>query len=146
MSPIDDDDTTEVLFDGVAEETRMVKIKDISQPSSPGPSGRVKIDPLPKGIKASLKALEGPQSGKVFNIEKPMVIIGRVADVADIVLPGHAVSRHHASINYQGGKFHIFDLGSTNGTQLDGQSVEQAELENGAHITIGDNIFEFSIA
>jgi pSer/pThr/pTyr-binding forkhead associated (FHA) protein len=52
-------------------------------------------------------------------------------------------SRRHAEIREQDGVWTLTDLGSTNGTQLNGQVVQRRELGEGDRITIGTTVLEF---
>ena len=63
--------------------------------------------------------------GKMFPLGTTTVIIGRKAidPSADIVLNDGFISRRHAEIVYKDGSYMIRDLGSTNGTTLDGKMV-----------------------
>jgi DNA-binding NtrC family response regulator len=67
--------------------------------------------------------------------------IGREA--ADIVIDVPAVSRRHAEVCWRDGGFFVKDLGSRNGTLLDGRPVQEAPLEPGGEIRIGDAILKF---
>lgn len=71
---------------------------------------------------------EGPLAGQKVAIDKPAVIIGRGgADIeCDIVLPERQVSRQHAEVYRDRGRYYLRDLGSKNGTYLNGQPVEGA--------------------
>jgi pSer/pThr/pTyr-binding forkhead associated (FHA) protein len=62
--------------------------------------------------------------------------IGRRAGNA-LVLPDPRVSREHAIIERDGGRFRLRDLGSHNGTTINGQPVAQAELCDGDRLAIG---------
>lgn len=68
--------------------------------------------------------------------------IGRDA-AADICLPINAVSRMHAEISWLTNHWLVRDLGSRNGVLLDGHPVEQATLERGSELRIGDGVFKF---
>lgn len=72
----------------------------------------------------------------------PRTIIGR-DESADLCLPVAAVSRTHAEIVWDVSRWVVRDMGSRNGTLLDGHPVGQAVLERGAELRIGDGIFKF---
>ena len=55
----------------------------------------------------------------------------------DVVLPGADVSRRHAMLCLEGGRWEIHDLESTNGTLVRGHSVDQAAVEPGESFRIG---------
>ncbi len=72
--------------------------------------------------------------------ERP-VIIGRSSEL-DMVLVEDMVSRKHAKITWQGGKPVIEDLGSTNGTFVNGEKVRQQKLKEGDRVLIGTSILK----
>lgn len=77
------------------------------------------------------------QAVQGMNLDKPTVTIGR-APGNDLVLPHPSVSGRHAQINkMQDGKFQIRDLGSTNGTYLNGVRISTAVAGAGDRVTIG---------
>ncbi len=89
------------------------------------------------------------ESGDILPLEGDNVVIGR-RDVdlqipVDVDLtkydPNNAVSRRHASIGRQGAGYYLVDLGSTNGTRLNGKDVpfrQTVPLEDGDTIELGD--------
>nr|QKW93825.1 PAS domain-containing sensor histidine kinase [Vitiosangium cumulatum] len=84
--------------------------------------------------------------GKVFRIETPEHVLGRGAD-AGFQINDHGVSRRHARITRTtGGGFHIADLGSTNGTYVNGVRIASAELHEGDRVQIGTvTVLRFSM-
>ena len=65
----------------------------------------------------------GQQVEKASELTEEVSIIGRREDCA-IVLPSNTVSRHHAQVRHDtGGAYYLSDLGSTNGTLLNGEPV-----------------------
>jgi hypothetical protein len=82
----------------------------------------------------------GPMPGKEFPIEKAEVFIGR--DIGnDIVINDPEVSRRHARIYLQGNMYIIEDLGSTNGTSVNGQKLTGPYmLRAGEQITFGEHV------
>lgn len=70
--------------------------------------------------------------------------IGKLKDMSDLYLPDNTVSRLHARIFEEEGKLYVLDLGSTNGTYLNGISINQEEkflLEAGDELRIGKTEF-----
>lgn len=82
----------------------------------------------------------GPTPGKVFPLEQQEIILGR--DLAnDIAISDPEISRRHARFLLQEDNVIIEDLGSTNGTFLNGQRISTPQqLRAGDVITFGENI------
>jgi serine phosphatase RsbU (regulator of sigma subunit)/pSer/pThr/pTyr-binding forkhead associated (FHA) protein len=76
---------------------------------------------------AMLLATEGPLTGKTFPLEGPATIIGRHPE-CHIVLDSGAVSRQHARIAFDAGRYYVEDLNSRNGTYRNGKPVLQRQL------------------
>jgi hypothetical protein len=68
-------------------------------------------------------------------------VIGRSANVADLVIDDGEVSRRHAVLEHTAGGWMITDLGSTNGIIVDGQAVAHAVLRAGVVMSIGPMTF-----
>jgi pSer/pThr/pTyr-binding forkhead associated (FHA) protein len=64
------------------------------------------------------------------------VIIGRSAS-DEIVVCDPTVSRHHAELSRRAGRLRVRDLGSLNGTTVNGRPVEVASLRRGDVLTLG---------
>lgn len=90
---------------------------------------------LPQSAKLSLAVIAGPESGKIFPIEKARVIIGR--HDADVNVDDPEVSRQHAALEISGEKVTLIDLGSTNGTFMGDEPVKEATIENQGEFSIG---------
>ncbi len=71
------------------------------------------------------------------------IVIGSEQQSAQVHLPVWAVSRRHAEISWENGTWILRDLGSTNGTLVDGHPVRAASLEPTTEIRFGDSIFKF---
>ncbi len=82
----------------------------------------------------------GPTPGKTYPLEKQEILLGR--DLAnDIAISDPEVSRRHARFLMQEDNVIIEDLGSTNGTFLNGQRIASPQqLRAGDVITLGENI------
>lgn len=83
---------------------------------------------------------DGPSPGKTFAISKSELFIGRDIN-SDIVLNVSEVSRRHARVSLQEGGYILEDLGSTNGTFVNGQRLVGPHLLlPGEIIRLGDNV------
>jgi pSer/pThr/pTyr-binding forkhead associated (FHA) protein len=90
----------------------------------------------------ALRFISGKYQGGEFPLKSDrQVVIGRSSDL-DMVLVEDMVSRKHAKIVLSGGKVTIEDLGSTNGTFVNGEKVKQARLKEGDRILIGTSILK----
>lgn len=74
--------------------------------------------------------------GRVFRLSAPITVIGRSSE-ADIVLDDPGISRRHVEIHLDKGQATVVDLGSTNGTFVDGERIKNAVLGDGSTITVG---------
>ena len=87
-----------------------------------------------------LLARQGPRAGQAFDLNKPVVTIGREAS-NDIVLEDPQVSRQHARLTLQGTSYMIEDLGSTNGSFVNGRRVmTPTPLNPGDKLGLGDTV------
>lgn len=82
----------------------------------------------------------GPKSGETFDLKAQTVIIGRDS-TADIIINDPEVSRNHCRLILDR-SYHLQDLGSTNGTFVDGQRLggEPLRLSNGQILQLGSNV------
>lgn len=88
--------------------------------------------------RAYILFLSGPLQGKLHCLEKKQTIIGRSDDV-DIQINDTRISRHHFRINVVEGEAVIEDIGSTNGTYVNGQRVKSQPLNDGDKIQISSS-------
>jgi len=90
---------------------------------------------LPEGKHASIAVLQGVDSGNIFPVSKPLVVIGRAE--ADVRLTDSEVSRRHAQIEFKGGNILLRDLKSTNGTYVNEQRITVTPLEHQTEFRVG---------
>jgi hypothetical protein len=85
----------------------------------------------------TLTVQEGPQRGQRFSVAKDNIILGRVRG-NDVVISDPEVSRRHASITWERGQPVIRDLGSTNGTFVNGVRITGPQaIRDGDTIGLG---------
>ncbi len=80
--------------------------------------------------------LVGGKGTAPITLESTQITIGRGLD-NDIILEDTRVSRHHAQLRYRARRFWLSDLGSTNGTYVNNQQVEEKALADGDTISLG---------
>jgi pSer/pThr/pTyr-binding forkhead associated (FHA) protein len=93
------------------------------------------LDDIPKG-NALLVVTRGPTAGSRLAITKPVTTLGRHPN-SDIFLDDITVSRRHAEIERTDNGFRVADAGSLNGTYLNRERVERADLHNGDELQVG---------
>jgi pSer/pThr/pTyr-binding forkhead associated (FHA) protein len=96
------------------------------------------------GSQAELTIETGPDAGHAHRASDHAVRLGRSPD-NDVILRDPATSGHHARLERRGDQFWIVDLGSTNGTMVNGESVQEKQLNNGDRLTIGQNALHFAL-
>jgi hypothetical protein len=79
-----------------------------------------------------------------FDLGGPLIGIGRASD-NDVIVDDPMVSRHHCQLKLQHGAYSFTDLGSRNGSTVNGQPVSQVALGPGDVIRVGDTEIEFQV-
>ncbi len=90
---------------------------------------------LPPGS-ALLLVMRGPNAGSRFRLDGDLTTAGRHPD-SDIFLDDVTVSRRHAEFYRHGARFTVRDVGSLNGTYVNRERIEEAELTGGDEVQIG---------
>ena len=90
-----------------------------------------------------IEIMIGAASGKVYELSRDSFRIGR-SDASDIVFNGEGVSRIHAILSRFGEEWVIRDNGSKNGIQINGVKVNEASLNHGDIVQVGDHAFRFN--
>lgn len=90
----------------------------------------------------ALRFISGKYQGGEYPLEEGrQIVIGRSSDL-DMVLVEEMVSRRHAQISMNGGVISIEDLGSTNGTFVNGEKIQRATLREGDRVLVGTSILK----
>lgn len=88
-----------------------------------------------KSMRVRIEVTEGPQKGNKFNVPLPCTIGRRDADIR---IRDVTVSKRHASLEASGEKIVFKDLGSTNGSMVNGKEVRETVLSDGDIVQIGN--------
>ena len=90
---------------------------------------------LPDGERLSLACIAGPEAGRIFELDRPRMVMGR--SNADVTLNDPECSRQHAAIEVADDRVYLIDLQSTNGTYVGERRITQVELDNRSEFDIG---------
>jgi hypothetical protein len=87
--------------------------------------------------------IDGKKAGQEVDLRPPGISIGRETD-NDVVLEGEGASRYHAKVEWRDDAWIIRDLGSTNGTKVDGERIAEHRLKPGERVRIGQQDMLFA--
>lgn len=94
-----------------------------------------------------LRITEGKEKGKIIPLVAPPVTIGRADDNRMVLPPETAASRHHAEVIENDGVWSVRDLGSMNGTYVNGERIQWPRiLRVGDHIKLAEHFMVFEDA
>jgi predicted Zn finger-like uncharacterized protein len=110
---------------------------------SGGEAQRMGLLQLPKDKRFSLAVIQGAATGQIFPVSKTRTVIGRSG--ADINLDDPEASRQHAALEIVGDVAILRDLGSTNGTWIELERIEQHQLGNQQEFRIGSHVLMFIV-
>jgi pSer/pThr/pTyr-binding forkhead associated (FHA) protein len=99
-------------------------------------------EPVPSG--ASIQVMRGFYEGLEIPVDRDWLVIGR-GRTADLVLSEATISRAHAAIGYEKGTFFVQDLGSTNGTGVNGKREPRTTLRDGDEVQLGKLLLRFKL-
>jgi serine/threonine-protein kinase len=98
-------------------------------------------------MRVTLHVVAGPQTGRVFTFDQhDTFMIGRSEDSHFCLPHDRYFSRHHCIVEIAPPQAFLRDLGSTNGTFVNGTRVETAHLKNGDRIQGGETILEVEVS
>jgi adenylate cyclase len=114
--------------------------------SDPAPQGRIILTPPKSSGKPqiTITVLAGPEQGQVFKIARPTTTLGR-SNTCEVVVGDPLVSRQHCQILLGMGGINLRDLGSTNGTFLNGTRITESPIRNQDVISVGGTRLRFAV-
>ena len=92
--------------------------------------------------RGALVIVAGGPEGTEHELDQPKLSVGRGPGV-DLAFDDSAMSREHAVLEFAEDSFRIRDLGSTNGTLLNGDDVKSRALSHGDRLQLGEHVFQF---
>jgi pSer/pThr/pTyr-binding forkhead associated (FHA) protein len=93
---------------------------------------------------ATLVVERGAIAGDEHLLDRPKLVVGRGAG-ADLRFDDSEMSSQHALIEFTGEGFRVSDLGSTNGTRVNGAPVQAHDLEAGDRLEIGQHVLRLRL-
>jgi hypothetical protein len=115
---------------------------EIRRPVSDLPRPQEGFPGSPRLLVSTAEPGQGAATQRTFPLTSPLTILGRGTD-CDLRLVDQGVSRHHAEIRVEDGDVVLVDLGSTNGTFVDGQPIRRISLTDGTRVTLGRTTLVF---
>jgi hypothetical protein len=129
----DNDQTSD---EGVGETTSGFRADFLDElDASPSEAEMWGVEGVPSGC-ALLVVKRGPNAGSRFLLDQP-VTSARRHPGSDVFLDDVTVSRRHAEFQLGAGEFRVIDVGSLNGTYVNGRPVDSAILANGDEVRLG---------
>jgi adenylate cyclase len=110
------------------------------------PQGRIVLTPAKSGKQPqiTITVLAGIEQGQSYKITRPTTSIGR-SSTCDIVLTDPLISRQHCQIILGMSGVHVKDLGSTNGTFINGAKISESPIRTQDIIAIGNTRLRFAV-
>jgi hypothetical protein len=120
-----------------------VEAGEVRQPVSDLPRGGGGQYPgRPRLVVAGSHPGTGMEAGSTYELQTPVTLLGRGTD-CDLRMVDPGVSRHHCELRVEDGQVVLVDLGSTNGTLVNGQPMRHVVLTDGTNVTLGRTTMVF---
>ncbi len=124
----------------------------MTTPSDPSPVATAHDGPSPIEVPSErrrprLVSIHGAQMGKRWVVEACGIVIGRDPARAGLVLPDPAISARHCAVEHDPatGEFRVSDLGSRNGTFVNGEKIGERRLCDGDKLFVGETVLAWSL-
>jgi hypothetical protein len=108
----------------------------------PEPEAGPQTQLIQMSLEADAELVQLGKTTRAWPLSKELVVIGR-NEGCDVMLPDPGISRRHAEIRREGDEWVVIDLGSTNGTEVNGVRVNRHRLSPGDRLLLGTSTLEF---
>ena len=110
--------------------------------AAPEPEAGPQTQLIQMSLEADAELVQMGRNSRTWPLSKEVITIGRM-DGCDVILPDRGVSRRHSEIRREGDEWVVIDLGSTNGTEINGKRVNRHRLAPGDRLVLGETTLEF---
>jgi hypothetical protein len=110
--------------------------------ANPEPEAGPQTQLIQMSLDADAELVQIGKTSRTWPLSKEAIVIGRI-EGCDVILPDAGVSRRHAEIRREGDEWVVIDLGSTNGTEINGKRVNRHRLAPGDRLVLGETTLEF---
>jgi hypothetical protein len=113
-------------------------VESLDEEPAAGPQTQL----IQMSLAADAELVQLGKDTRAWPLSKEALVIGRMQG-CDVVLPDRGVSRRHAEVRREGDEWVVIDLGSTNGTDVNGRRVNRHRLAPGDRLLFGETTLEF---
>lgn len=115
---------------------------DWIEADQPEPKAGPQTQLIQMSMDADAELVQIGKTTRAWPLSKDAVVIGRL-ETCDVIVADPGASRRHAEIRREGDEWVVIDLGSTNGTEINGKRVNRHRLQPGDRILLGETTLEF---
>lgn len=117
-------------------------LADYSESQKPEPAAGPQTQLIQMSLDADAELVQLGKTTRAWPLSKEIIVIGR-NEGCDVMVPDPGLSRRHAEIRREGDEWVVIDLGSTNGTEINGVRVNRHRLTPGDRLLLGTTTLEF---
>lgn len=110
--------------------------------AKPEPEAGPQTQLIQMSLAADAELIQVGRAGHTWPLSKDEIVIGR-SDGCDVMIADPGISRRHAEIRREGDEWVLLDLGSTNGTEVNGRRINRHRLVAGDRLLLGETVLEF---
>jgi len=117
-------------------------VAEFAESSKPEAEAGPQTQLIQMSLDADAELVQLGKTTRAWPLSKELIVIGR-NDGCDVMVPDPGLSRRHAEIRREGDEWVVIDLGSTNGTEINGVRITRHRLTPGDRLLLGTTTLEF---